>query len=224
MKQPKPEMIVEHDNEVADDHIAVISETEKKLQFVRSALAKWNLELLEVAEARGCLRRETTRRIAEKGVTKIESASLEMELDEATSIPEQAQQKIDSSKLISDDKFSKAEGIWKSEKLHLVIRQVQNLSFRVCEGLSKFYELKSFLNHPTTIIRKNSCDPQSPKHVFAFPRYNLSSGSWHSWAMISLEGCRVHHTASFQEPKVGMSFSPHRFASPLNAKHPPARR
>ena len=95
-----------------------------------------------MAEARGCLRLETTRRIAEKGVTKTECASLEMELDEATSIPKQAQQKIDSSKLISDDKFSKAEGRWKSEKLHLV-RQVQNLSFRVCEGLLKFYELKN---------------------------------------------------------------------------------
>jgi len=92
-----------------------------------------------------------------------------MELDEATSIPKQAQEKKDSSKLISDDKFSKAEGRWKSEELHLV-RQVQNLSFRVCEGPSKFYELKSFLNHPTTIIRKNRCDPQPPKHVFAFPR------------------------------------------------------
>jgi len=34
MKQPNPEMIMEHDNEVADDHIAVISETEKKLHFV----------------------------------------------------------------------------------------------------------------------------------------------------------------------------------------------
>jgi hypothetical protein len=34
MKQPKPTMIMEHDNEVADDHIAVISETEKKLHFV----------------------------------------------------------------------------------------------------------------------------------------------------------------------------------------------
>jgi hypothetical protein len=87
-----------------------------------------------------------------------------MELDEATSIPEQAQQKIDSSKLISDDKFSKAEGRWKSEELHLV-RQVHNLSFRVCEGPSKFYELKSFLNHPTTIIRKNSCDPQ-PRNMY----------------------------------------------------------
>jgi hypothetical protein len=121
-----------------------------------------------------------------------------MELDEATSIPKQAQEKIDSLKLISDDKFSKAEGRWKSEKLHLV-RQVQNLSFRVCEGLLTFYELKSFLNHPTTIVRQKSCDPQPPKHVFAFPRYNLSSRSYHSWA-ISLEGCRVHHTASFQEP------------------------
>jgi hypothetical protein len=108
-----------------------------------------------VAEARGCLRLETTRRIAEKGVTKTECASLEMELDEATS------------KLISGDKFSKAEGRWKSEELHLV-RQVQNLSFRVCEGPSKFYELKSFLNHPTTIVRKNSCDPQPPKMYLHF--------------------------------------------------------
>ena len=40
MKQPKPAMIMEHDNEVADDHIAVISEMEKELQFVRFALAK----------------------------------------------------------------------------------------------------------------------------------------------------------------------------------------
>ena len=90
MKQPKPEMIMEHDNDVADDHIVVISEMEKELQFVRSALAKWNLELLEVAEARGCLRLETTRQIAEKGATKSKCASLEMELDEATSIPKQA--------------------------------------------------------------------------------------------------------------------------------------
>jgi len=34
MKQPKPAMIMKHDNEVADNHIAVISETEKKLHFV----------------------------------------------------------------------------------------------------------------------------------------------------------------------------------------------
>ena len=60
MKQPKLEVIMEHDNEEADDHIAVISETLKVLRFARSALAKSNLELLEVAEARGCLRLETT--------------------------------------------------------------------------------------------------------------------------------------------------------------------
>jgi hypothetical protein len=34
MKQPKPAMIMEHDNEVADNHIAVISETEKKIHSV----------------------------------------------------------------------------------------------------------------------------------------------------------------------------------------------
>lgn len=77
---------MEHGNEVADDHIALISATEKKLQFARSALAKLNLELLEVAEARGCLRLQTVKRIAEKRVTKAECPSLEMELDEATSI------------------------------------------------------------------------------------------------------------------------------------------
>ena len=46
-----------------------------------------------MAQAPGCLRLETTRQIAEKGVTKTECASLEMELDEATSIPKQAQEK-----------------------------------------------------------------------------------------------------------------------------------
>lgn len=50
------------------------------------------------------------RRIAEKGVTTTECASIEMELDEATSIGKQAQEKIDSLKITLDDKFSKAEG------------------------------------------------------------------------------------------------------------------
>ena len=59
MKQPKLEVIMEHDNEVADDHIAVKSETLKVLRFARSALAKLSLELLEVAEARVCLRLKT---------------------------------------------------------------------------------------------------------------------------------------------------------------------
>lgn len=35
-----------------------------------------------------------------------------------------------------------------------------SLSFRVCEGLSKFHELKSFLNHPTMRTRRKSYDPQ----------------------------------------------------------------
>ena len=39
MKRPKLEVIMEYDNDVADDHIAVICEKEKELQFARSAQA-----------------------------------------------------------------------------------------------------------------------------------------------------------------------------------------
>lgn len=69
-----------------------------------------NLKLLEVAEAHRCLQLETARRIAEKGVMKTECASLDIELDETTSIAKQHQEKTDSLKLILDD-FSKAEGM-----------------------------------------------------------------------------------------------------------------
>ena len=144
MKQPKLEVIMEHDDEVADDHIAVITEKEKELQFARSALAKLNLELHEVAEAHGCLRLEFTRRIAEKVVMKTECASLEIELDEATSIAKQAQEKIEGLKLVLDD-FSKAEARWKSEKLVLE-RQVQDLNAQLVDreveyiGLKREYE------------------------------------------------------------------------------------
>jgi chromosome segregation ATPase len=141
MKQPKLEVIMEHDDEVGDDHIAVITEKEKELQFARSALAKLNLELLEVAEAHGCLRLESTRRIAEKVVMKTECASLEIGLDEATSIAKQAQEKIDSLKLILDD-FSKAEARWKSEKLVLE-RQVQDLNAQLVDREIEYVGLKS---------------------------------------------------------------------------------
>ena len=140
MKQPKLEVIMEHDDEVGDDHIAVITEKEKDLQFARSALAKLNLELLEVAEAHGCLRLESTRRIAEKVVMKTECASLEIGLDEATSIAKQAQEKIDSLKLILDD-FSKAEARWKSEKLVLE-RQVQDLNAQLVDREIEYVGLK----------------------------------------------------------------------------------
>ena len=140
MKQPKLEVIMESDDEVADDHIGVVTEKEKELQFARSALAKLNLELLKVAEAHGCLRLESTRRIAEKVVMKTECASLEIELDEATSIAKQAQEKIDSLKLILDD-FSKAEARWKSEKLVLE-GQVQDLNAQLVDREIEYVSLK----------------------------------------------------------------------------------
>lgn len=60
---------------------------------MRYALAKLNLELLEMAEAHGCLRLETTRWMAEKGVMETECGSLEIGLDEATSMAKKAQEK-----------------------------------------------------------------------------------------------------------------------------------
>lgn len=91
----------------------------------------------------------------------------------------------------------------------------------VYEGLSKFCEPKFVLNHPTTTKRQNNCNPQ-PYNMYLLRKFlaliwapkidNCWLIVWKSVIFITL--------LNFQEPKLGMSFSPNQDASQTDAKHP----